>query len=132
MSDRVRFGLLAVVFSAVLFGALRWAALSQPGLWWLGYSTATVAVMLAAQGMSWGRRLAFAGATAVTSVVACELVVNSVLGGAADALIGAGSQGPSDLQLAYFVLVQLLFIALPLAALALFVGRRPSRLWSKG
>lgn len=122
---------MSLGLAAVLFGALRWLTRLQPGLWWLGYTTAVVAVMLAAQGFPWRRKLLFSGLTAALSLGLLELVAHSGLGSAADALTNSGAQAATDLQLASFVVIQMFFLAMPLAALALFVGRRPTRLWSR-
>ena len=108
---------------------LRTNASSSFALWAYGDATAAVAVMLAAQGISWKRKLVFAGLTAVLSIVLFEVVAHSFLGAAADKLTSSDASG-TDLQLAAFVMVQVLFMGVPLALLAMFVGRKPSRLWS--
>ena len=129
VSPKVRFVSLAVLLAAVFYGVLKRYAASELAVWSLGDATAVVAVMLAAQDVSWKRKLTFAGATAALSILLFEVVANSFLGTAAGALTTLDVQSVTNWQLAGFVVVQVLFLGVPLAALALFVGRQPSRLW---
>ena len=131
MSPRVRFVAIALVLAAVFYIALRWNTESWLALWAFGDATAAIAVMLAAQGVGWRRKLLFAGATGALSILLFEIVAHSFLGSAADALTDPSVVGTAtDWQLAAFVAVQVLFLGVPIAALALFVGRRPSVLWT--
>ncbi len=131
MSPRLRFGVSALVLATAFYALLRYFATSQFAVWAFGDATAVVAVMLAAQGFTWKRKLLFAGATAALSVLLFEVVAHSFLGVAAGALTRSDLAFPTNRQLAAFAVVQVLFLGVPLAALALFVGRRPSRLWSR-
>ena len=130
MSPRTRFAVWALVIAAVLFVALRWLSNWWPALWSLGLATAVIAVMLAAQGVSWKRKVVFVGLTAALALGLHELALVSGLGAADVAALSAGEAGPTDLQLAAVVAIQVFFVAVPLAALALFVGMRPSVLWT--
>jgi len=130
VSPKTRFAVEGLVLAAVLYSVLRWLTVSWPDAWWLGYATAAVAVMLAAQGVSWTRKLLFAGTTAVLSVLLFEAVSRTFLMSAADVLRDSGVVGASHLLILAFVVVQLLFLGAPLAALALFVGGQPSVLWT--
>ena len=130
MSPRTRFAIWALVNAAVLFLALRWLANWWPALWSLGLATAVIAVMLAAQGVTWKRKFIFVGVTAALALGLHELALVSGLGAADVAALNAGEGGPTDLQLAAVVAIQVFFVAVPLAALALFVGMRPSVLWT--
>ena len=123
--------MLALLFAAAFYFVLRQYATSPLAVWALGDATAAIAVMLAAQGFSWRRRLLFAGGTAALSLLLYEVVAHSFLGRAASALTALDIAVPTNWQIAAFVAVQVLFLGVPLAALALFVGRQPSRLWSK-
>jgi hypothetical protein len=121
--------LLSILFAVVLYAVLQWVTTSSFALWALDDATVVIAVMLAAQGFSWRRKMLFAGITAALAVLLFQVVAHSFLGSAATALTGLDVQA-TDWQLASFAIVQVLFLGVPLAALALFVGRRPSRLWS--
>jgi hypothetical protein len=130
VSPKVRFAALSLLLAAVFYFGLRYFATSDLAVWALGDATVAIAVMLAAQGVPWKRRLLFAGSTAALSLLLFALVAGSFLGAAATALTESDTQA-TDPQLAAFVIVQVLFLGVPLAALALFVGRRPSRLWTR-
>jgi hypothetical protein len=129
VSPRARFVTVGVVLAALFYIVLRLYASSWLALWAFGDATAAIAVMLAAQGVPWKRKLLFSGATAALSVVIFEVVAHSFLGVAADVLTST-VVGATDWQLVSFVVVQVLFLGVPVAALALFVGRRPSALWT--
>jgi hypothetical protein len=131
VSPRVRFAALSVLYSAVIYAGVRLLAPDSAALWAMGAATPVIAVMLASQGHPWRRKLLFSGGTAALSILLFAVVGNSFLGAAADAATSSGAFAPTDWQLAAFVAVQVLFLGVPLAALALFVGRRPSLLWSK-
>lgn len=118
------------MYAGMFYVLLQWIAASWAGQWWLGYSTAAVAAMLAAQGVPWRRKVVFAGGTAGLSILLLEVVVLSPVGGAANVLRSSAAGAASELQLAAFVGVQVIFIGVPLAALAAFVGGRPSVLWT--
>jgi hypothetical protein len=129
MSPRARFAIQGIALAAVLYTLLRWLTASRPEHWWLGYATAAVAVMLAAQGVSWKRKLLFASVTAALSFLLMELVARTFLLAGAEVLSTSGLAGASHLYYVSFVVMQLLFLGMPLAALALFVGGRPTALW---
>ena len=131
MSPRTRFIVVGVVLAAVLYAALRLAMGGTEQAWWLGYATAAVAVMLAAQGVSWPRKLLFAGATSAVCIGLFVLVSFSPLIVGADILRTSSIGEASHLLIVAFVIVQLIFLGVPLGALALFVGGRPSVLWTK-
>ena len=131
-SPRVRFICLSVLYGVVLYAALLWLAPSSGFRWALGSAVAAIAVMLAAQGIPWKSKVLFAAVTATLSVLVFEVVTHSFLGDAVDAANASAVVAATDWQLAAFVAVQVLRLGVPLAALALFVGRRPSRLWSRG
>ena len=130
MSPRARFAIEGIAIAVVLYALLRLLTASQPDYWWLGYTTAAIAVMLAAQGVSWNRKLLFAGVSALVSIAAFELVARTFLVSGADVLRTSGVSGASHMYFAAFMIMQVLFTGLPLAALALFVGRRPDVLWT--
>lgn len=130
MSPRVRFVVSSLLIAAVLFAALQWASAYWSALWSLSLATAVIAVMLAAQGVSWKRKVLFVGITAVLALGLNEFALLSGLGAADTATLNPGPAGPTNLQLAAVVAIQLFFVAVPVAALALFVGRRPSVLWT--
>ena len=132
MSPRTRFAVLAIVLAVALYATLRWVMGGAETAWWLGYATAAVAVMLAAQGVSWTRKLLFAVGTSAVCVGLFVLVSLSPLIAGADALRTSSIGEASHLLIVAFVLVQLLFLGVPLGALALFVGGRPDVLWTKG
>ena len=131
MSPRARFAAESILYAAVLYALLRGLTTSWPDSWWFGYSTAAVAVMLAAQGVSWVRKLLFAGVTAALLVLLFEVVAHSFILSFADALRTLGTRGANHLSFASFVVMQVLFLGVPLTALALFVGKRPSVLWTR-
>ena len=122
---------MSLATAAVLFAVLRWMSAWWPALWSLGLATATIAIMLAAQGVSWQRKARFVGLTAGLALGLHEVALLSGLGAADSAALSPGPQGATNMQLAAVVAIQVFFVAMPLATLALFVGRRPSRLWSK-
>jgi len=131
VSARTRFVVIGVVLAAVLYAALRWAMGGTEQAWWLGYATAAIAVMLAAQGVSWARRLLFAVATSAVCIGLFVLVSFSPLIAGADVLRSSSIGEASHMLILAFVIVQLLFLGVPLGALALFVRGRPSVLWTK-
>jgi len=130
VSPKTRFAVEGLVLAAVLYSVLRWLTVSWPDAWWLGYATAAVAVMLAAQGVSWTRKMLFAGGTAALSVLLFAAVSRTFLLSAADVLRNSGVVGASHVLILAFVVVQLLFLGMPLAALALFAGGQPTVLWT--
>jgi hypothetical protein len=130
VNHKARFIVLGLLYAGVLFGALQWLTLRVPSAWWLKFAVAAVAVMLAAVGVPWRRKLLFAGVTAIVTVGLVLVMDLSGLGSAADVLASADAQDATNVQLAAFALVQLFFLGAPLAALALFVGRQPSVLWT--
>ena len=130
MSHKVRFAVLAVVLAAAFYALLSYYATSDLALWAFGDATAVIAVMLAAQGVSLRRKALFVGITVALSILLFEVVAHSFLGSAADALTNSDLLAPTDWQLTSFVAVEVLFFAVPVAVLALFVGRRPSVLWT--
>ena len=130
MSHKARFVIVTLVAAAGLFALLRWLSTWWPALWSLDLATATIAVMIAAQGVSWQRKARFVGLTAGMALGLHEVARISGLGAADSAALSPGPQGATNLQLAAVVAIQVFFVAVPLAALTLFVGRRPSVLWT--
>jgi hypothetical protein len=130
VSPRVRFAVAAIAAAAVLFAVLDRLSAYWPALWSLELATAVIAVMLAAQGIGWRRKAIFVIATAALALALNEAALLSGLGAADVAGLNPGPAGPTTPQLLAVVAVQLLFVAVPLAALVLFVGRRPSVLWT--
>jgi len=133
VSPKARFVCLSVLFSAALYALLLWLRMSWSVLsWlvWLGYTPAVIAVMLAAQGASWKRKLLFAGLTVGLSTGLFAVATLSGLAQAASSYATSGAELPTNAQLASIAARQVIIAGVPLAALALFVGRRPSVLWT--
>jgi len=129
-SPRVRFISLSLLYAAVLYIPVWLLLMSWSSRWWLGYTPMVVAVMLAAQGVSWRRKAIFASVTVGLSIALFTFAGVSGIGRAASALTSPGVVVATNPQLVAFALLQVFFLGVPLAALAMFVGRRPSVLWT--
>lgn len=130
MRDKFLFGALSVAVSFALFGlaaAAQAAHLYTPMS--AGFTMAAVAVVVSALGVPWGRKLAFLGVL-VGGFAAFDLVV------AVSGLRTAAMQTPSGFVSAQLIGLASLFLAafplvLPLAVLAVLVGRDPAVLWTR-
>lgn len=130
LPSRARFILLAVGLAVLLFGVFAWLTTRLPGMpLAAAYTVPALAVMLAAQGLSWRRKAVFVCGT--TLVVVGGLLMARAAG--AERLISQAAQGHLTLvglggsvaTIAYHVFS----VGVPVAAVVLFVGRRPSVLW---
>ena len=83
--------------------------------------------MLAAQGVSWKRKLAFVGVTIIAMVIVYAVAVTAGLSETVNSV--TDTSGATDPQVAAIIAMKVLFLAVPFAILAVFVGRRPSVLW---
>ena len=111
------------------FYAISWVLLyMHAGQTDLGYTLPIVAVMLAAQGATWGRKLGFATATLAVGVLMHALMDAAGLTAAVNSV--SAVRGIADRQVLLVAVDEVLSLAVPFAALALFVGRRPSLLWT--
>jgi len=129
MSAKVRFVAIATVVSLMLFAALWWLpddmGLYDPQV--AGFLIPTLAIMLAAQGVPLRRRARYAVITAAASVGVG--VIGSVAG--LDHLSVSGfSFMTRPLQSALGLAYSCLVIGMPVVVLIVFVGRRPSVLWT--
>jgi len=129
MRDKALFVGASIVVSVALFALIAWAVTLHvyvPAE--VGYLVPAVAVMACALGVGWRRKatsiaLTVGGFTlfdAVTRATGLQSIASRPLAGR------LGEQATVGLALIY-ALVPLVY---PLAALVLFVGRRPSVLWT--
>jgi hypothetical protein len=105
----------------------------QMGAWQLGDVPVVVAVILAAQGTTWRRKLAFASVTVSLVALAFGFFALFHL---ASPIPPTDPSLMTDMQYAGFfgsnMGLRLLLLGAPLVMmLALFVGRRPSMLWTR-
>jgi uncharacterized membrane protein YphA (DoxX/SURF4 family) len=126
---RKRDTLWFIVWFVVLSLALGWV-FWQSGSAPVGLSMLAVPVtsaMLAAQGFSWKRKLTYAALTLGLYVLGS--VIADVTGFLEFATQEAN--GAISLSSLWVILYEVYLFTFPLAMLVLFVGRRPSLLWSK-
>jgi hypothetical protein len=128
VNARARFVTLGVLFAVVLYAVFWLLMATRPQTWQLGYVPAVIAVMLAAQGASWRRKLLFAGATLGLVLLLYAIVAVCGLESGSSSL--QTSQAATGPQVIAYLATKVAFLALPLAALAVFVGRRPAMLWT--
>lgn len=129
MPGKLRFAALSILFAAVMYAALIWAALRFPFVPAnLGYMVPVLAVVLAAVGATPGRKAAFvAGSLSILLLVDVLAAVSGLQAAAVSVnadIIHADT--PGLLAVAVF---HVFSIGFPLAVLVAFVGRRPKMLW---
>lgn len=130
MRDKLLFAMSSVAVSLALFGlaaAAQAAHLYAPMS--AGFTMAAAAVVVSALGVPWSRKAAFLGVL-VGGFAAFDLVV------ALSGLRLAALQTPSGFVSAQMIGLASLFLAafplvLPLAVLAVLVGRDPAVLWTR-
>jgi hypothetical protein len=130
MRDKVLFVVSSISVSFALFAlaaAAQAAHLYSPTS--AGFTMAAVAVVVSAIGVPWGRKVAYLGVL-VGGFAAFDLVV------ALSGLRTAALQAPSSFVSAQMIGLASLFLAafplmLPLAVLAVLVGRDPAVLWTR-
>ena len=129
MRDRVAFGVAAVVTSLALYGLMWWGRSVGPPLVvsHLGLLVPAVAIMAVAFGVGWRRKAAFVAATVAGSFPIEWAASAAGVSGVTRSVNIAREPVAFVAWLVYAGLV----VAFPLAMLVLFVGRRPSRLWSR-
>ena len=128
-SDALRFVSVFLALT-VLFGWLFWSVGSSSGSSTLNSSMLAIPVasaMLASVGFTWNRKLVYAGATMGLYLVGAALTEATGLRGVVDQALQTATSFPS-VFVVLFVAVQITF---PFVMLVLFVGRTPSRLWSR-
>jgi hypothetical protein len=127
MRDRLIFGVSSVAVSFALYGAAMFAQTKGyyvPSS--VGFAVAALAVIVCALGASWGRKAMFAGGL-LAAFIAFDLGTAALgLGGAVS---GVGSVPPRVGPAAALFLAAVPLV-LPLGALAAFIGRDPSALWT--
>lgn len=128
MRDRFVFGAASLAVSFALYGVAAYAQASgyyAPSS--VGFLVAALAVILCALGVSWTRKVVFAGSLLV-AFVAFDLAMAAF--GLRGTALGGGAPPPrfGPAVALFFAAVPL---ALPLAALAVFVGRDPGVLWTR-
>ena len=116
-----------ILYALQVWFTVRWAHV----FWAFAYVPIVIAVMLAAQGVTWGRKLLFVFVTLGLQGILVSAANLTGLTSVATAPASAGGT-ISGWALTSAVVLQVLVLGLPIAALALFVGRRPSVLWSAG
>jgi hypothetical protein len=115
----------------LLYAAAAWLGHYWASVWWAAFDAAFVAVILAAQGAPWSRRLCFAGLIVGCSAGLSVVVAHTGLGEAARVMATLGGHFATNSQLAEYAALQVLAHGIPVACLAVFVGRRPSILWTR-
>ena len=131
MSARARFVLLSLVYATMLYAAAWWLGQSWPSVWWATFDAAFVAVILAARGASWGRRLYFAGLILGFSAGLSAVVAHTAMGDAARVMATLGGHFATNSQLGEYAALEALAHGIPVGIIVLFVGRRPSILWTE-
>lgn len=129
MRDKVVFGVSAVLISIALYVPLWWARSTGARItaYDTGFVVPVLALMLAARGFGWPRKAAFLAGTVVGFLLIETLASVTGVGGVAAAAPGSSAE---SVAFALGTLYVALVVAFPLSMLALFVGRRPTRLWS--
>jgi len=130
MRDKLVFGAVAIAVSAGLYLAL--TSMSTNGVV-LSFNRVSLlipacAIMVAAQGVSWRRRMAFASVTLVGCLLIEALPALAGLPVFGDRVL---SPDASQFQLATVFAYTTLRVVFPVAALVVFVGRRPAVLWTR-
>jgi hypothetical protein len=130
MRDRALFAIQTLLWIAVLF-ALAWLLVGrsspEPLGQIIGYLV-TSGVILAARGAPWKRRIVWAASTVVLGLLYGQLAQVPPL----DAYLGGiNAISPSDPRAPIVGFYALVGLALPVLVLVLFIGRRPSVLWSR-
>jgi hypothetical protein len=131
MPHKLRFAVLVLAWAAAFYLAI-WTAATRLGIglpYNSGYLPPVFAVMLAARGVPWRRKLLWVAGTLLlfgaTDVVAALAGIERIWSESESTSYVAATVGQGLAGVVYHTFS----LVCPLAALALFVGRRPNVLW---
>lgn len=131
MSHRIRFSITSLCLGLVFFALLVWAAGRFPGLPTnAGFLVPVLAVVLAAEGASVGRKAMFAAASVtIFGLADAATIVTGMqrIAGVVAFDVTRATPAGFFLLLAYHAFS----VGFPIVVLMLFVGRRPSVLWRR-